>query len=219
MPQIITATIETAFNRLLALDPETAVQLGEMEGRIICLQLDGLNIRLYLFPSADEVMILDEFDGEADTTIAGTPLALAKLGTTPDKQAEMFGGDVSITGDLKLGRKFNRVFASLDIDWEEQLSKLVGDMAARALGNLSRSLFSWNDRNQHSMKMNMGEYLQEEIHYIPSRNETEHFLKKVDQLRDDVSRFEARLSRLEASKIEDSQQDDNNNQNTTKDNP
>jgi len=208
MPQIITATIETAFNRLLALDPETATQLAEMEGKIICLQLDGLSIKLYLFPSADEVMILDDFDGEADTTISGTPIALAKLGMASDKQAEMFAGDVTINGDLKLGRKFNRIFASLDIDWEEQLSKVVGDMAARSFGNLTRSLFSWHDRNQHSMKLNVGEYLQEEVHYLPSKNEIDYFCKQVDTLRDDVSRFEARLQRLE-----------HQNNNSIKDNP
>ncbi len=208
MPQIITATIETAFNRLLALDPESATQLAEMEGRIICLQLDGLNIKLYLFPSADEVMILDDFDGEADTTISGTPIALAKLGMAADKQAEMFAGDVTISGDLKLGRKFNRVFASLDIDWEEQLSKVVGDMAARSFGNLTRSLFSWHERNQQSMKMNVGEYLQEEVQYLPSKNEIDYFCKQVDECRDEVSRIEARLQRLE-----------NQNNNSIKENP
>ena len=33
MPEILTASIENAFNRLLALDPETAAQLGEMTGK------------------------------------------------------------------------------------------------------------------------------------------------------------------------------------------
>ena len=197
VPQILIATIENAFNRLLALDPEAAAQLAAMEGRIICLQIEGLNIRLYLFPDAEDVMILDDFDGDADTTISGTPLALAKLGMASDSQAEMFSSDVSVTGDLKLGRQFNRLFASLDIDWEEQLSKITGDMAAHTLGNITRSLFSLNDRNTGSMKMNSGEYLQEEIHYLPSRNEVDAFMQDVDTLRNDVSRFEARLKKIE----------------------
>ena len=207
VPQILIATIENAFNRLLALDPEAKAQLAAMEGRIICLQLEGINIRLYLFPDAEDVMILDDFDGEADTTISGTPLALAKLGMAKNSQAEMFEGEVTITGDLKLGGQFNRLFASLDIDWEEQLSKVTGDMAAHTLGNISRSYFSTKKRNVNSMKMNMGEYLQEEVRYLPSQNEVDAFMSDVDILRNDVSRFEARLKKLEQKKSEQEQQD------------
>jgi len=197
VPEILIATLESAFNRLLSLDPEAAAQLTELEGHIICLQLDGLNIQLYIFPSRDDVMILDDFDGEADTTIQGTPIALVKLGLATDKQSEMFEGDVKITGNLKLGRKFNRLFASLDIDWEEQLSKVVGDMAAHTIGNISRTLFSWHQRNEKSMRMNASEYLQEEIHYLPSQNQTDSFYDDVNRLRNDVARMEARLNKLE----------------------
>lgn len=200
VPQILIATIENAFNRLLALDPEAVQQLAAMEGRIICLQLEGLNIQLYLFPDAEDVMILDDFDGDADTTISGTPIALAKLGLASDSQAEMFAGDVTITGDLKLGRQFNRLFASLDLDLEEQLSKVTGDMAAHTLGNITRSLFSWNDRNTNSMKMNVSEYLQEEVRYMPSQNEVDGFMHDVNTLRNDLSRLEARLQKMEQKK-------------------
>lgn len=200
VPEILIATIESAFNRLLSLDPEAATQLAELEGRIICLQLDGLNIHLYLFPSADDIMILDDFDGEADTTIQGTPVALARLGLSSDKQAEMFEGEVKISGDVRLGRKFNRLFASLDIDWEEQLSKLIGDMAAHTLGNITRQLFSWQQRNEQSMKMNTSEYLQEEVHYLPAQNQADSFYHAVDQLRNDVARMEARINKLEQQK-------------------
>lgn len=203
VPQILIATIENAFNRLLSLDPESATQLAAMEGRIVCLHIEGLNIKLYIFPAIDDIMILDEFDGDADTTISGTPVALAKLGLANDSQSEMFVGDVTITGDLKLGRQFNYLLASLDIDWEEQLSKVVGDMAAHTLSNLSQNIFSWKKRNRNSMKMNMSEYLQEEIHYLPSQSETNEFLSGVDRLRNDVSRLEARLKKLEENKLTD----------------
>ena len=43
---------------------------------------------------------------------------------------------------------------------------------------------------------NIREYLQEESGTLPSRYEVERFTRKVDALRDDVERLEARLNRL-----------------------
>ena len=45
---------------------------------------------------------------------------------------------------------------------------------------------------------NLSEYLQEESRAVPSRYEADRFRGRVDTLRDDVARFEARLKRLEA---------------------
>jgi ubiquinone biosynthesis protein UbiJ len=200
LPQIAIAAFERAFNQFIALDPEASGQLAALEGHVICLEITGLNIRLYLFPSADDVMILDQFDADADTTISGSPLALLRLGLSSNAQAEMFEGDVKITGDLRLGSKFNRMLASLDIDWEELAAKGMGDMAARSLGNLTRGLFAWQQRTTESMLLNTGEYLQEEIDYLPSRNETQAFMTDVDKLRDGVARVEARIKRLQTNK-------------------
>jgi ubiquinone biosynthesis protein UbiJ len=43
---------------------------------------------------------------------------------------------------------------------------------------------------------NIREYLQEESRDVPSRYEVERFAKRVNELRDDVDRLAARISRL-----------------------
>jgi ubiquinone biosynthesis protein UbiJ len=47
------------------------------------------------------------------------------------------------------------------------------------------------------MGTNIREYLQEESRDAPSRYEVETFADKVNKLRDDVDRIEARLNRLQ----------------------
>ena len=47
------------------------------------------------------------------------------------------------------------------------------------------------------MRQNIGEYLQEESRAVPTREEVEIFRSQVDGLRDDVARFEARLTAIE----------------------
>lgn len=196
LPQLLIASVETAFNRYLSLDPEALPRLADMEGKIIAIEIKGLNECLYLFPGDDGIMVLSDFDGDADTTLSGTPLALAKLSLSEDAAAVLFSGDVTISGDTRLGHRFKKILAQVDIDWEEQLSKVVGDIAAHQVGNALRGFGQWFDRSKHSMELDAGEYLQEESRLLPARAEIERFIHQVDELRESVDRLQARMQKL-----------------------
>lgn len=197
IPGVFIVAIETAFNRYLALDKEGSQQLGILEGKVIELRITGLNLSLFLFPSTSEMMILEQFDGEADAVITGPPLAFADLALSEDKQTKMFDGEIKVTGDTRVARQFNEIFSRLDIDWEELASKVVGDTLAHQLSNLGKDLLGLYKRNSRSFKLDTGEYLQEEVNYLPSESEVNDFINDVDVLRNDIARLDARISRLE----------------------
>ncbi len=196
LPQLFIASIETAFNRYLALDPEAFTRLANMEGKIIAIEIKGLNESLYLFPGDDGIMVLSDFDGDADTTLSGTPLALAKLSLSEDAAAVLFSGDVTITGDTRLGHQFKKILAQVNIDWEEQLSRVVGDITAHQIGNALRGFGQWFDRSKHAMELDVGEYLQEESRLLPAKAEIDRFIHQVDELRESVDRLQARVQKL-----------------------
>lgn len=193
LPQFFTASLETALNNYLALDPDIMQRFADFEGRVIAIEILGLNETLYLFPGMDGFMVMTEFDGDADTTLSGTPMALAKLGITDDAAKSLFAGEVIISGDTRLGHQFKKILAQLDIDWEEQLSKLVGDLAAHQLGNAARDFAKWFSRSKSSLQMDLGEYLQEEARLVATKPEIDRFVRGVDELRDAVERLEARI--------------------------
>ncbi|TNF36699.1 MAG: sterol-binding protein [Gammaproteobacteria bacterium] len=196
LPQFFTASLETALNHYLSLDPEIMDRFGDLEGRVIAIEILGLNETLYLFPASDGFMVMSEFDGIADTTLSGTPLALARLGISHDASAALFAGEVIISGDTRLGHQFKKILSQLDIDWEEQLSKLMGDVAAHQIGNAARDFSTWFKRSCSSLTMDLGEYVQEEARLVATRPEVERFVKDVDELRDAVERLEARIKQL-----------------------
>ena len=207
LPQVFIASIETALNRYLALDEQTFSALADLQGRIIEIHLQGLNTSLYLFPDEDGIMVLGDFDGEADTRLIGTPVALAKLGLARNPADVLFSGEVSIEGDTRLGQQFKKILARMDIDWEEQLSRYSGDILAHQIGNGVRALSGWLQRNQQSAALDTGEYLQEEIRLLPSAAEMDYFIRQVDGLRDDTERLQARLNRLLAKQLEEKSHD------------
>ena len=85
-------------------------------------------------------------------------------------------------------------------DWEEELSRLVGDVAAHRLGSVARGLADWGLKAADTLALDAGEFLTEESRQIPTRYELEEFLDAVDTMRNDVDRLEARLDRLVASR-------------------
>jgi ubiquinone biosynthesis accessory factor UbiJ len=196
LPQSLTSALEAAFNHYLSLDDATLPQLAAFEGKIIGIEVLSLQQTLFLFPSADGIMILSDYDGAADTTISGTPMALAKLGITDDAGSVLFSGEVRITGDTRLGHQFKKVLQSMHIDWEQHLSRYIGDIAAHQLSQLSRELRQWMQRNASSFSMDVGEYLQEESQLVVGKAELDRFARNVDELRSTVDRIEARLTRI-----------------------
>jgi ubiquinone biosynthesis protein UbiJ len=107
---------------------------------------------------------------------------------------------VSISGDTELGQRFQEFMRALDIDWEEQLSRVSGDIVAHKVGNTVRGFFAWGAQTANSIRQDVREYLQYESHVLPDTREVMAFATEVDKTRDHVERLQARINRL-AGKI------------------
>ena len=196
LDQALTASIESALNRYLSLDPEALSRFSSLEGKIIAIEIKGINKTISLFPSADGFLVLCDFDGEADATISGTPIALAKMGVIADPKALIFNGEIEVSGDTGLANRFNHLLSKLDIDWEEILAQNIGDIAAHKIGNLVRGSSQWVKRSVNSVCLDSGEYLQEEIKLSPSNAELRKFIRQVDEVREATDRLKARIDSL-----------------------
>lgn len=190
------AALEQTINAALALDPKTVQRLARLGGKVIAIELRGTGIRLVLQPEADGLRLMGHYDGNIDTTLRGAPFALLRMSTGRAGEG-MFSGDVEIDGDVELGQQIQRVFQKLDIDWEEHLSRLTGDIVAHQIGNTVRDLFQWGMRSAEHLGEDTADYLQEETDTLPVPWEVEDFIEAVDTLRSDVDRLDARVKRLQ----------------------
>ena len=198
----LTAALETAINAYLQMDPDTLQRLGDFADKVIAIEMQDTGIILYCLPEASGINIMSQYHGEPDTIIAGRPVSLAKLGLLHDTQV-MFEGEVTIRGDVELGQRFKRLLENMDIDWEEHLSRVVGDVIAHKTGHAIREMASWWRNNRERAQENSREYLQEEIQLVPSREEVETLYQDVETLRDDVARLAARIANLESRRSDD----------------
>lgn len=190
------ASMEQALNAALALDPKTGERLGRLEDKVVAIEIRGTGLRLFLQPRDGGLRLMGHYDGEVDTTLLGAPFAMLRMGTGRTGEG-MFKGGVEIDGDVELGTQFQRLFEKLDIDWEEHISRLTGDIVAHQLGNTVRNLLAWGERSADHLGEDIADYLQEERDVLPLDWEAKEFIDDVDTLRSDVDRLEARVKRLQ----------------------
>jgi ubiquinone biosynthesis protein UbiJ len=135
----------------------------------------------------------------ADAVIAGSPLALLDLfGRRGDGASGSRGAQrLQISGDAEIAARYRELLELARPDWEEELSRLVGDLPARRISLAAQSALSWARKLARTASENLSEYLQEESRDLVSKPELEEFLVEVDELRETADRVEVRLARLE----------------------
>ncbi|MEH6455776.1 MAG: SCP2 sterol-binding domain-containing protein [Cocleimonas sp.] len=221
IPLPVLSAIETALNAWLKLDGESLAKCEALDGKIIRLHITGLDLNLFFMPAVSGIQVManypdsalaDDQDnntiiyGEVDATIHGSPMALMRLSTADNAGASMLESDVEIDGDMRVAEKFSAILKDVDIDWEELLSKLVGDIIAHQAGQVVRSGREWFSETVEAMKLNTSEYLSEEAKVTPADAEINYFMDQVDDVRMDIDRLEARVKNLQSSIQEQSQE-------------
>ncbi|MDD5411976.1 MAG: SCP2 sterol-binding domain-containing protein, partial [Methylobacter sp.] len=152
---------------------------------------------IYLCPTTDSIQCLDQFPDQPDTRLTGSAWALGLMGLSSKPMRSIFSGEVKIEGDMDTGRKFQELFAKLDIDLEEKLSHVTGDIIAHKIGWFFRAGQSWGKDSIETFRLNAAEFLQEETRDLPAGPEADIFYAQVDQLRTDLDRLQSRIERLE----------------------
>ncbi len=194
--EALLALMEQGLNQYLSLDPEVGRPLSKLHGKRILLIVSGLGAAC-LVPGPDGIQVLaaDEED-RPDCSLEAGPLGFMRMAQGEGVE-ELFGGSVKVRGDTELAQAFGALLRELDIDWEEQHSKLTGDPIAHQVGESVRGAGDWSKMAGSTLQQNLGEYLQEEARILPARAESDDFSDRVDRLRDDLERLEARIRRLE----------------------
>jgi ubiquinone biosynthesis accessory factor UbiJ len=191
-----TAVLEQSINRYLGLDPQTIERIAALGHKVIKVELTDIHWQFYIFPEKNGLRFQNHYEGEVDSTIKGSMLALSYASIAGADKTSSFVNKVEITGDVELGHTMRQILANVDIDWEEYLSRGVGDVLAHQIGNAARNLKVWGKQASRNLQRNVTEYLQEEIRYLPPREEVEDFFSDVQILRNDVERAEAKLKLL-----------------------
>ena len=187
--------IVRVVNRQLQAKTPARELCAKLEGRVIAIRIRNTALALYFQVESNELNVAPIVDNP-DVVISGSLLALARLAGS-DADAAIRDGSIDLSGDAETAQAFQRLLAYGKPDIEEELSGVLGDVAAHGLGDIARNIGRWAENTQATVHQNIQEYLQEESRSLPSQYEVDTFRDQAETLRDDVDRFEARIRRLE----------------------
>jgi ubiquinone biosynthesis protein UbiJ len=193
---VLLGQLAASLNRNVGQSERAATLAAQLDGRVLALVLEGTPMTLWFRVNGGQVAIDTRQEGTADARLAGTPLSLLSL-VGPGAPERVRSAGIRIEGDAEVAQRFQGLLQLAQPDFEEELARVIGDVAAHQVANLARGLLDWGRKAADSFSQNVAEYLQEEGRDVPSRVELEEFLEAVDHLRNDADRLEARLSRLE----------------------
>jgi ubiquinone biosynthesis protein UbiJ len=194
----LTAVLQAAVNQFIELDQNTKSQFQTLAGKVLAVEFTDLSLTLYFLPTGGDLQIYSHYDGATDTRLRGSSIQLLTMGVSERPGERLFKGDVQIDGDTELGQQFQDILRNMDIDWEERLSLILGDVTAHKLGNAVRGFFQWGKSGVASLQENLSEYITYETNSVPARFEVDKFNRDVDTVRDDTERLNVRVQRLQS---------------------
>jgi ubiquinone biosynthesis protein UbiJ len=142
----------------------------------------------------DEHGLVKEASKEEEPSLVVTlkPEAAAALA----RGEEHFLRAVEVSGNARLADEVMALARHLRWDFEEDLSRLVGDAAAHRLAEGLRAFAAWQADAARRLAGAFAEYATEEANLLARRGEFDSLARDTAVLRDAVERLEQRMRRL-----------------------
>jgi ubiquinone biosynthesis accessory factor UbiJ len=187
------ATPAVAFcfllNRLLAAEPWARQRLAPFAGETVALRAPPLpTLRVRILQEGT----LEASDAEPGLSMTLTPGILAALARGEEHALR----SVEVHGNAKLAAEILVLARHLRWDAEEELSRVIGDVAAHRLAEAGRTFVAWHLDAAQRLAAAFADYASEEKQLLARRGDLEAFGESVARLRDAVARLDKRIDRL-----------------------
>ena len=184
------------LQHLMAQNPWANSALMPWAGRHIQISVLMLHAKLSILENGQLTVAPDS--ASCDASIRMNPSTLIRL-ASGDMTAQQ---QIELIGDTELAIAVSKVLRKMRWDIEQDASVVIGDIPAHQIGKLARQGLQYGKQQAVNLAEMLVEYWQEEKALLAKKRHVENFVKQVDTLRDDVSRLEKRIQRLNQSSTE-----------------
>ncbi|RZA07188.1 MAG: hypothetical protein EOO68_03775 [Moraxellaceae bacterium] len=123
------ASAEKIINAALNYDPASRIALAQLEPQVLALQFTAPDLKIFIIPTQDGINLRGHYEGEVTTQLQGTFPALVSL--IKSDRLNLKDSGVQLFGSTSFLAELQKIFNTLEIDWEEMLSEIFGDIGRR----------------------------------------------------------------------------------------
>lgn len=196
-PMLSTAALASAekiINAALAYDPASRIALAQLEPQVLAIQITAPDFKIFVMPTQDGINLRGHYEGDITTQLQGTLPALISLIKSDRLNLKDCG--VQLFGSTSFLAELQKILKNLDLDWEEMLSQVFGDIIGHQGAELIRSKMSWTKDRVNNIQRLTSEFLTEELRVLPSKPEIAFFNAQVDDIKLGVDRVAARIDQI-----------------------
>jgi len=180
------------IHRVLRDYPQAASQLSAHAGKTVLLRIGPLDARYRVAANGELELAGNEAATSDNLTVTIPVSALPELA----RNSEAAWRALDLQGDGEFAATLSGIARNVEWDIEEDLSRVIGDIAAHRLVEGAKSVGAWQADARQRLTENIAEFLTEEKRLLLPKAELESFARSNESLRDDLARLEARLTRL-----------------------
>jgi len=193
----LSAPVEALINAVLAQDPVAANRLTRHHGRTLRVQCtQPLQWTVTLAVREKRIALHAISEQEADAAISGTATAFLRLLLSRQQTEGLFSPDIVLSGDTQLLQELHNILGNLNIDWEEHLGRIFGDIPVWQGSQVLRQGREWAHSTTSSLLKDVEEYLHEESRVLPTSTELNRFSDRISALSLGLDRIAARQAQL-----------------------
>lgn len=129
-PTLLLAGCERTLNALLARDPASPARLAQLSGSRLLVRFEQPQLALVLHYHAAGIDLLradDLGDNDVDAVVELTPETLSRWLSGASVEQLMFEGKLAMRGQVHLLEATRTLLLDLDLDWENELARWLGD--------------------------------------------------------------------------------------------
>lgn len=182
--------IPAIVNHLLAAEPWAQAKLAGHAGKLVRVDTGAA---AFSFRIASDGSLLSAGPDEAASVVIRMKLADLPMMAQHRERAFSY---VQIEGDAEFAAAISQVAQSVRWEAEEDLSRLVGDIAAQRLVQAGKGVVAAAQTAHRKITENLAEYFLEENPMLMRPAAVSGFAQEVVKLRDDVERLGKRIDKL-----------------------
>jgi ubiquinone biosynthesis protein UbiJ len=190
---LILDRLQRSLNRQIDESTRARDLRAELTGSSLAVEIAGTGVEFVIRAEAGRVMLFRSTAEMPTAKLVAAPLDLLKHLRAGKLELPQDG----VSGDREVAAKFLLLLKLARPDFEEQLSRWIGDLLAREMGRAAEDVRAWLERAVTALSKDTAEFLTEERRVLPGPLEARAFYGDVEKLRGDVERAAARLDELE----------------------